>query len=109
MCVSVLWSLAGHVMGTLYLEVLHGGYGALGGASAMPLVQCVLGLGAEGAGCLLLLQVLDEGHGAVGAGQVVPTWGRDTDLGGGGDQNHADHASHSGAHLSTHTVQELCQ
>ena len=56
----------------LYLEVVHGGGGALAGAAVVPLAERVAR--AQQPGRLLLLEVADQGHGSVGAGQVVPAW-----------------------------------
>lgn len=56
-----------------YLKVIHGWRRTLGGATPVPLVQSVPGLGAQHPGCLLLLKVLDEGHSSISTGQIIPT------------------------------------
>ncbi len=59
-----------------YLKVVHRRHWTLGGAPPVPLVQSIPSLGAQHAGCLLLLEVLDESHGPICAGQIVASWGR---------------------------------
>lgn len=56
-----------------YLKVIHGWRRTMGGATPVPLVQSVPGLGAQHPGCLLLLKVLDEGHSSISTGQIIPT------------------------------------
>lgn len=56
------------------LEVINGRCRALGGAAAMPLVECVSGFRAQHSSCLILLEVSDQGHRSICASQVVATW-----------------------------------